>query len=159
MKPTYSLPDGLCWEIAAHKDEELFFPAVAAHFAGENLVFLEESPVKKIGDYFLSMAVESGQERSFFNLFQARYFLIPLTAEFARRTATFFKNHAASEVADHSVLLDSTDRVLIEWYDAFGKDPIFMNDIIPEVRTKQFSDALNCAYKTSNYKNYVKKHA
>ncbi len=37
-------------------------------------------------------------------------------------------------------------RVLLEWYDAFWKDPFYLSEAIPEDRVRAFSSALGLAY-------------
>ena len=40
-------------------------------------------------------------------------------------------------------------KVLLEWYDAFWKDPLYLSEAIAEDRVRAFSSALGLSYKKS----------
>jgi hypothetical protein len=68
-------------------------------------------------------------------------FHLPASAENLGQLAALAEKCAAMEIAIH-LHVYAEGGVLLEWYDAFGRDPFYLSGAISEERVRAFSSAL-----------------
>ena len=75
-------------------------------------------------------------------------FHLPATPQNLAQLAMLAEKCATAEVAVH-LHIYQPGKVLLEWYDAFFKDPLYLSQAIPEERVKEFCKLLSLTYKKS----------
>lgn len=68
-----------------------------------------------------------------------------LTEELIQQLIEFFKSMCINEICDHFHAY-ANDNVLLEWHDAFHKDPLLLSSRIPEEKIRDFCSELGCSY-------------
>jgi hypothetical protein len=79
-------------------------------------------------------------------------FHLPTTMENLYKLASLAEKCIAFEVAVH-LHVYKQNKVLLEWYDAFFEDPMYLSRSIPEEQVKAFCSELSLRY--SIFENYV----
>ena len=81
-------------------------------------------------------------------LFRQLLFHIAATRENLAELAALFAARHACEICVHfHAYVDS--RVILQWHDAFGHDPLHLAADIPEPRVRAFCESCRCSYKLS----------
>lgn len=71
---------------------------------------------------------------------------LPATSQNLDRLAELAAEHHIQEIACH-IHVYRQNRVLLQWYDAFSGDPMYISEDIPEEALKQFCSELSLTYK------------
>jgi hypothetical protein len=73
-------------------------------------------------------------------------FHLPATPDNLARFADLAERLATPQAAVH-LHAYAQGRVLLEWYDAFWKDPFYLSSVIPEDKVRDFCSGLSLTYK------------
>jgi len=150
-------PDGLAmdhsaaWEVAAPSDHPAFFEQLAALMPQGSILYLEgTSFCQEVLAFLSETSVEPAVRIAAGTLWpKPRVFHVPATAENLKAVSDFLERHAQPEVCDH-LHVYADGKVLLEWYDALMKDPLFVSKAIPEQDLRSFCEAQGLSYKDSD---------
>ncbi len=135
------------WEVTAPSDISQFFYNLP-NLLPENCILYFEGTVtaSEIKETFISKQSEVVAPIAKGTLWpEPESFHIPMTKENIELCVSFFNKFAIPEICHHfHVYKDET--VLLEWHDAFYKDPILVSETISERNIRHFCNSLMCKY-------------
>lgn len=135
------------WEVAAVADLPLLFRALPLLLPEETVLYLEGgAPPKEIKAFLDAHGVPEVSRLAIGTIRpRPQVFHLPATSENLARFAEISERCHAMQVAIH-LHAYRQDKVLLEWYDAFGKDPFYLSNAIPEKNVKLFCSTLSLTY-------------
>ncbi len=135
------------WEMKAPKNCAQFVRALAGWLPAGSVLYFEGSGIEPtVRDFFITHPAEN-----LLPIFhgtispEPECFYIPATAENIDQVATFFERYASPEICDHFHAFKDT-KILLQWYDAFCKEPWLVSETIDEDRIKKVSSQTGCHY-------------
>lgn len=143
-----ALGQDAAWEVSPARDFPSLLRALPLLLPSDAVLYLEGGSPPKDIEAFLD--VHCVRERSHVAMGtiwpRPRTFHLPATTENLTELAALAEKCAAMQIAVHlHVYAQAT--VLLEWHDAFWKDPLHLSVAIPEDRVRAFSAALGLTYK------------
>ena len=139
------------WEVNAPSDHSAFFEQLAALMPQGSILYLEGTALcQEVLDFLSKVSVEPPVKIAVGTIWpKPKVFHVPATAGNLRAVSGFLERHAQPEVCDH-LLVYADGKVLLEWYDALMKDPLFVSKAIPEPDLRSFCEAQGLSYKESD---------
>ena len=143
-----SLGRDAAWEVSAVSDLPAFLRALPRLLAPDSVLYLEDgTPPKKIKAFLDSHCLPEISRLAMGTIWpKPQTFHLPATTENLDKLAELAEKVVAPQVAVH-LHAYAHGRVLLEWYDAFGKAPFYLSGAIPEDNVKDFCSALSLTYK------------
>lgn len=143
-----SLGDVPAWEISPPGDPEKFVRALHVLFPMTATIYLEgTSNSRDIIAFFSSRQVAKSIKVALGTILpKPSYYHMPATLENLDGLAKLFANHATPEICIHFHIYDGS-RILLEWHDSFGRDPMYVSRSIAEDKVKSFCAAIGSEYK------------
>ena len=144
-----TLAPGPCWCMTAPQDHALFVAKLHDLLLAGSILFLEGSSSAAVNKILEARAVQpklriargtAWPRQLLFHIAATRENLAELAALFAAR-------HACEICVHFHAYVDS--RVILQWHDAFGHDPLHLAADIPEPRVRAFCESCRCSYKLS----------
>ena len=139
-----------CWEIMSSSwDAEVIFSAFPTLIDGECTIYLEggshsDEVTSFIGKYQVEPQVHIARGTIWPR--QSVYHL-PATVDVFNGLSRLAKNHASPEICCHLVIFRPTI-VLIDWYDAFGRE-IYASSTIAEQSVREFAEITGVTYRSA----------
>jgi len=136
------------WEVSPISDLPAFLRALPCLLPPESILYLEGgTPPKNIKAFLDARRVPEVSHIAMGTIWpKPKIFHLPATAGSLGTLAEFAEKVATSQVAVH-LHVYINGRVLLEWYDAFGKDPFYLSAAISENKVKDFCSVLSLTYK------------
>jgi hypothetical protein len=142
------------WEVSATKDLPSLLRALHKLVPDDAILYLEDgSPTKKLRKFLDEHCVPEVTHLAMGTIWpRPLVFHFPATYENLNQLATYAEKCNAIEVAVH-LHVYRPGKVMLEWYDAFFKDPMYLSRDIQEENVRAFCKELSLKYKICN--NYV----
>ena len=142
------------WEVSATNDLPSLLRALPKLVPKEAILYLEDgSPMKKLRKFLDEHCVPEVTHLAMGTIWpRPLVFHLPATSENLSGLAVFAEKCIAFEVAVH-LHVYKPGKVLLEWYDAFCKDPMYLSRDIEEENVRAFCKELSLKYKICD--NYV----
>jgi hypothetical protein len=136
------------WEVSSARDFPSLLRALPLLLPSDAVLYLEGgSPPKDIEAFLDAHCVPERSHVAMGTIWpRPRTFHLPATTENLTELAALAEKCAAMQIAVHLHVYAQAS-VLLEWYDAFWKDPLHLSLAIPEDRVRAFSSALGLTYK------------
>ena len=138
------------WEMPPARDLPALLRALPLLVPNDAVLYLEGgSPPQEIKAFLDTRCVPEKSHVAIGTIWpKPQRFHLPATAENLTELASLAETCQAMQVAVH-LHVYAQGRVLLEWYDAFWKDPFYLSEAITEERVRAFSSALGLSYKKS----------
>jgi hypothetical protein len=136
------------WEVSPARDFPSLLRALPLLVPNDAVLYLEgASPPQDIKVFLDAHCVPERAHVAMGTIWpKPQTFHLPASTENLTGLAALAEKCAAMQIAVH-LHVYSQSGVLLEWYDAFWKDPFYLSGAIPEDRVRTFSSALGLAYK------------
>jgi hypothetical protein len=140
------LVDSECWRVEPTRDGALYFRALAALAPADSVLYMEDTTDRRVAAFLVDRRVENPVNVAIGTIWPApdRHH-IPATAENLQALAALIEEHSVALPAVHTHLYCGND-VILEWYDAFTDDPIYVSGQIPESALREFGGILSKEY-------------
>jgi hypothetical protein len=136
------------WEVMSPRDFPSLLRALTKLIPQNSILYFEDGyPRGELKAFFEKKSVPEisqialGTTRS-----RPKVFHVPATPENLIELAKIAEGYAEPEVAIHFHVYKE-GKVLLEWYDAFSDDPMYLSGDIPESALKKFCDELSIEYR------------
>lgn len=138
------------WEVSPARDFPSLLRALPLLLPNNAVLYLEGgSPPQDIKAFLDTRCVPERSHVAMGTIWpRPRTFHLPATTENLAELASLAEKCQAMQIAVH-LHVYAQARVLLEWYDAFWKDPLYLSEAITEDRVRAFSSALGSSYKKS----------
>jgi len=142
------------WEVSSERDLPSLLRALPKIVTEEAILYLEGgNPPKEIREFLDAHCVPEITHLAMGTIWpRPLVFHIPATSENLNRLASYAERCNAIEVAVH-LHIYRPGKVMLEWYDAFFKDPMYLSRDIEEENVRAFCKELSLKYKICE--NYV----
>src|SRR5262249_17753294 len=112
-----------------------------------SVLYLEGSSVSKdVRDFLRPRQVAHPQKLARGTIWpRPECFHIPATPENIEGLAALFVTHAWPEICNHFHVYGPAG-VILEWYDSFFTDPLYVSKAVPEDTVKSFCDLIGSQY-------------
>jgi hypothetical protein len=130
------------WCVTGTREAEHFLRALSACFPDGAVLYLEGTGEPHVAEYLRSVSIPADARPALGTIWpKPDTHHVALTRESMRAFAEYLETHPTGHVCSHChVYRDS--RVLLEWYDAFGDDPLFIALDVDETAVRQFAGAI-----------------
>ncbi len=136
------------WEVDGTKDAAAVFRALHDLLPEGSILYLEDGfPDKSIRAFFDRYAIPEQAHVALGTMWRSTNRIhVPATRETLTELATLAEHHAAPELAIHfHVYKDG--KMLLEWYDGFFTDPMYLDSSLSESAIATFANALGVQYR------------
>jgi len=142
------------WEVSAATDLPSLLRALPRFVPEEAILYLEGgSPPKNLRVFLDAHSVPEITHLAMGTMWpRPLVFHLPATLENLNELTEFAEKCNEMEVAVH-LHVYKPNKVLLEWYDAFTQDPVFLSRDVPEENVRIFCSELSLRYKVC--KDYV----
>lgn len=143
-----SLGKNAHWEVSPSRDFPLLLEALPKILPPGSILYLEGgTPPKEIEAFLHSHCAPEETHLAMGTIWpKPQAFHLPATAENLAKLANLAEQGPAMQIAVHLHVFHQ-GKVLLEWYDAFWKDPLYLSEVVVEDRLKDFCSSLSLAYK------------
>lgn len=138
------------WEVSPVRDFPSLLRALPLLQLCDAVLYLEGgSPPREIKAFLDARCVPERSHVAMGTIWpRPQTFHLPATPANLSELASLAEKCQAIQIAVHLHVYAQGD-VLLEWYDAFWKDPFYLSEAIPEDRVRTFSSTLGLAYKNA----------
>ena len=145
-----ALGQDAAWEVSPARDFPALLRALPLLLPNDAVLYLEGgSPPPDITAFFGAHCVPERSHVAMGTIWpRPQMFHLPATSENLSELASLAEKCAAMQIAVH-LHVYAQGSVLLEWYDAFWKDPLYLSEAITEDRVRAFSSALGSSYNKS----------
>ena len=136
------------WEITSPKDFPSFLRVLNILIPSNAILYIEggSDPSDELKSYMLAKCLHNKPIIPMGTIWpKPTYYHIPATENTLNELANIVEHCAELRVAIHFHVY-SENRLIIQWYDAFF-DPMFVSNIIPEDKIREFCNQLGIKYK------------
>ena len=143
-----SLGKDACWEVSPVRDFPSLLGELHKILPQGSILYLEGgTPPAEIGEFLNSHCVPEETHVAMGTIWpKPQAFHLPATAENLSRLAKLARHCSAMQIAVHLHVYHQ-GKVLLEWYDAFWKDPFYLSEAVVEERLKDFCSSLSVTCK------------
>jgi len=143
-----SLGKDAAWEVSPAADFPAFLRALPDLLPVDSILYLEGgTPPEQLKAFLDANCVPERSHVAMGTIWpKPEAFHLPATPSNLTGFAELAERLATAQVAIH-LHAYAQGRVLLEWYDAFWKDPFYLSSVIPEDRVRDFCCRLSLAYK------------
>ena len=136
------------WEITAPKDHNIFLKGLLELCPNDSIMCIEVSSLaKNIRKIFTNIKIEGKLQIRKGTIWpKSEIFHIPLTHANIDILLELLEGHNVIEFCDHFHVY-AGDKIILEWYDAFTEDPLFILREIPTDRVEKFCMDLGSQHK------------
>jgi sugar phosphate isomerase/epimerase len=136
------------WEVQPVRDVARFLRACAELAPPDAVLYLEGGrPPPEIRAYLAARAAQDTCNVAPGTIWpRPARFHVTATRDHLRGLAELARHCAAPEIAVH-VHLYAGGQVLLEWYDAFFDDPLYVSNTVPETSVQRFCTAAHTIYR------------
>ena len=139
-----SLGNSPSWMISTPSDISEFFRALSELVPPGSNLYLEDSYDKAVEDYLSERPAKNVCKVAVGTIWpRPKMFHIPITRDNLGGLAKLAERYSIC-VHIHAY---NNGKVIVEWYDAFGKDPLYVSKEIPEEKVKEFCNQLRTTYR------------
>jgi hypothetical protein len=139
---------GAAWSVSPTSDLPPFLRALPRLLPPGSTIYLEDgTPPSEVKAFLDAHCVPEGLIVAAGTIWpRPAVYHLPATAENLAQLAGLAEHCLAVHVAVHFHAY-VRDKVVLEWYDAFWKDPLYLSESIAEERVKDFCSLLSLTYK------------
>ncbi len=143
------LGEQAAWELSPASDFPSFLRALPTILPPDSILYLEDgNPPKQIKAFLDSHCIPEQSHVAMGTIWPKPHtFHLPATTENLNQIADLAERIAVHQAAIH-LHAYSNGKILLEWYDAFYKDPFYLSSAIPENKVKDFYSILSLRYKS-----------
>jgi len=136
------------WEVSPVRDFPLLLEALPRILPQGAILYLEGgTPPKEISAFLNSHCVPEETHLAMGTIWpKPQAFHLPATVENLAELAKLARQCSAMAIAVHLHVYHQ-GKVLLEWYDAFWKDPFYLSEAVVEEPLKDFCSSLAVPYK------------
>jgi hypothetical protein len=136
------------WEVSPVRDFPSLLEALPRILPQGAILYLEGgTPPKEISAFLNSHCLPEETHLAMGTIWpKPQVFHLPASAENLACLAKLARQCSAMQIAVHLHVYHQ-GKVLLEWYDAFWKDPFYLSDAVVEDRLKDFCSSLSLTYK------------
>jgi hypothetical protein len=140
------LEDSECWRVEPTRDGAVYFRALATLASADSVLYMEDTTDREVAAFLIDRHVENPVKVAMGTIWPApdRHH-IPATSENLQALGALIHKHSVALPAIHTHLYCGNDLIL-EWYDAFTDDPIYVSRLIPESTVREFAGILSSEY-------------
>ncbi len=145
------ITDPECWLVESTHSSAAFYRALETLAPPGSIVYLEGTTESEVPMFLKARQSPNSRPVALGTILPAsdRYHM-PATNENLIALADLIERYRIALPAIHTHLyLDQ--HVLLEWYDAFTDDPIYLSASIPEAEVRRFADALGARYRWAKH--------
>ena len=142
-----ALAPGACWRVTAPHDHAVFVRALHELLPPESVVFIEGgSSDDAINRAFATRATAPDLKIARGTIWPRRRIIhVPATLENLTLLAELCTANAAVALCEHFHAYHG-QQILLQWHDAFCRDPLYLAHDIPEGKVKAFCQRCGCVY-------------
>ncbi len=146
-----SLDHNAAWEISPASDFPAFLRALPEILPPDSMLYLEGgTPPKDLKAFLDARCVPERSHVAAGTIWpRPQTFHLPATAQNLAELAQLAEGLATPQAAVH-LHVYAGGKVVLEWYDAFWKDPLYLSSAVPEGKVRSFCSALGLEYKKLN---------
>ena len=143
-----SLDHNSAWEISPASDLPAFLRALPQILPPDSILYLEgATPPKELKAFLKARCIPERSHVAMGTIWpKPQTFHLPATEQNLPELAQLAEKLATPQAAVH-LHVYAGDKVVLEWYDAFWKDPLHLSSVIPEAEVGSFCSALGLKYK------------
>jgi hypothetical protein len=140
------LREAECWRVEGTKDAAAFYRSLIPLASPGSVLYVEATTEKQVPAFLESRRVPDHPAiKQGTILPRSDRYHIPATAENLQQLAILIDRAGIVFPAIHTHLYKG-DQVIVEWYDAFSNDPLFVSGSLPEEVVARFAQAIGSAY-------------
>jgi hypothetical protein len=145
------LTDPECWRIEPTSDGARFYRALSILTRPGAILYVEGTCEREVTSFLRAHQVEHPTPIALGTVLPRpdRYH-VAATLDNLRELAVLIQAHRMPLPAIHTHLYHE-GRVILEWYDAFTDDPIYVSASVPEADIRCFAEALHCEYRWAEH--------
>lgn len=135
------------WKVQPVRDPVLFLQALSVLTPSGSVLYLEDGRVPpRVRTYLEERAAKDTCKVQLGTIWpRPSQFHMAATQDNLLSLAELAENCAAPEIAIH-VHVYADGKIVLEWYDAFDKDPIYISNEVPEHQVQAFCRGLGVNY-------------
>ena len=151
QRDAIKLTDRACWLVEPTQNPAAFYRALGALATTGSIVYLEGSTESEVPKFLEARESLDSMPVALGTILPAsdRYHM-PATPDNLIGLATLIEAHRIALPAIHTHLYKD-GKVLVEWYDAFTDDPIYVSASIIETEVRRFAEALASRYRWAEH--------
>ncbi len=131
-----------CWEVSGTKEVERFLRALPILAPEGGIAYFEGTAEPHVAAYLRTVAIPPPVQIAVGTIWpRPDWYHVPLTAEKMESVASFLETHPAGYVCSHLHVHDGS-RILLQWHDAFGGDPMLVARSVGERSVTRFAAAI-----------------
>lgn len=139
------LDDPAPWIVDAGKNPAKFLRAVALIFPEDHFLYLEGATQRSFAEWLVGHTIAPPLKIAYGTIWpKPDFYHIPCAL--AEEAAELVETQAIAIPVIHIHVHDGV-RVVLEWHDAFGDDPMYIDSAIAEERIEAFAAALGTRYR------------
>jgi hypothetical protein len=144
-----SLDRSAAWEVSPASDLPAFLRALPQILPPDSILYLEGgTPPEELKAFLDAHCVPERCHVAMGTIWpKPQAFHLPATEQNLAQLAELAERFAAPQAAVH-LHAYAGGKVVLEWYDAFWKDPLYLSSAIPEQKVRSFCSALGLKYKS-----------
>ena len=136
------LEDRQPWVVPATKDGAVFLRALPSLLPEGGFVYFEATTESVFASWLSEHSVTSPLKIAYGTIWpRPDWFHIPLDPSLLEEAAVLIERHGIALPSIHVHVHDGT-RVLLQWHDAFIKDPMYITSTIPREPVESFAERL-----------------
>lgn len=144
--PPIELREAECWRVEGTKDAAGFYRSLVHVASPGSIVYLEDTTDKRVPAFLESRRVPDHRPVKRGTILpRADRHHVPATPENLQDLAALIVRDGIRYPAIHTHLYKG-EQVLVEWYDAFSGDPIYVSATVPEASVARFASGIGSAY-------------
>ena len=140
------LADSNPWRVEPTRDVERFVRALPALVPAGAIAYFEDTAESHVKEYLLRVSVPAPAKVAVGTIWpRPDCYHVPVTVETMEAMARFLEQNPAGFFCTHChVYLDG--QVLLEWNDAFIRDPLYISHTISREAVERFAQAVGRSY-------------
>ena len=145
------LTDAECWSIDPTADGARFYRALSILTRPGAVLYVEDTCESEVASVLRAHQVQNPTPVALGTVLpRPNRYHVAATPENLRGLAVLIEAHRMPLPAIHTHLYHDQE-VLLEWYDAFTDDPIYVAATVPEGDVRRFAEALHCQYRWAKH--------
>jgi hypothetical protein len=143
-----SLGRDAAWEVTPASNLPAFLRALPQLLPPNSILYLEGgTPPEQVKAFLDAHCVPEESHVAMGTIWpRPQAFHLPATGDNLSQLAQLAEKLATPQAAIH-LHVYAGGRVLLEWYDAFWKDPFYLSSVIPDDKVRSFCSSLSLTYK------------
>ena len=130
------------WRVGGTRVERAFLRALPALMPADSVLYLEGVPEAHVAQYLAEVSIPAAAKVAMGTIWpRPNVFHLSLTAEVIEALTAFLEVHPAGYFCTHCHVY-SDGRMLLQWHDAFGSDPMYISRVLEGDHVRDFAAKL-----------------